>query len=41
MLEVASGNKDEAADAQGQYSPAETVEVSWVITREIGESGDA
>ena len=41
MLEVPGGNKDEVGDAQGQCSPAETVDASWVITREIGEPGDA
>ena len=40
MLEVAGGNKDEASNTQGQYSPAETVDAGWVITREIGEPGD-
>ena len=41
MLEVAGGNKDKVGDAQGQCSPAETVDAGWVITREIGEPGDA
>ena len=41
MLEVAGGNKDKVGDAQGQCSPAETVDACWVITRGIGELGDA
>ena len=41
MTEVTGGNKDEVADIQGQCSPAETVDARWIITREIGEPGDA
>ena len=41
MLEVAGGNKNKVADMQGQYSPTETVDAGWVITREIGVPGDA
>ena len=39
MLEVAGGNKDEVANAQGRYPPAETVDSGWI--RELGEPRDA
>ena len=41
MLEVARGNKDEVGDEQEWYSPAQTLDASWVITREIWEPDDA
>ena len=41
MLEVTGGNKDEVADTQGQCLPTKTVDSGLVITREIGEPGDA
>ena len=41
MLEVSRENKDEVGDAQRQCLPAETVDIGWVFTREIGEPGDA
>ena len=41
MLEIAGGTKDEVANAQRRCAPAETVDSSWVITREIGDPGDA
>ena len=40
MLEVAGENKNEVPNAQGLYPPTDTVDASWVITREIGEPGD-
>ena len=40
MLEVAGGNKDKLGDTHRQCSPTETVDASWVITREIGEPDD-
>ena len=40
VLEVAGGNKEEVGDTQGLCSASGTVEVGWVITREIGEPGD-
>ena len=41
MLEVTVVNKDKVADAQGRCSPTDTVDAGWVITREMGEPGDA
>ena len=41
MLEVTGGNKDKVGDTQGWCSSAETMDTSWVITRENGELGDA
>ena len=40
MLDVAGRYRDKVADAQWWCSPTETVDGSWVITREIGEPGD-
>ena len=40
MLEVTWGNKHEVANTQGQCVPAETVDASWVITRETVELSD-
>ena len=41
VLEVTGVNKNTVGDTQEWCSPAETVDASWVITREIGEPGDA
>ena len=41
MLEVTGENKDKVVNTVRQSSPAETVDVDWVITREIGELHDA
>ena len=41
MLEIAGGNKDEVANAQRRCAPTETVDAGWIITREIGERGEA
>ena len=41
MLEVTGGYKDEVGDAQEWCSPTETVDTSWLVTRETGEPGEA
>ena len=40
MPEITVRNKDELANTQGWFSPAETMDIGWVITRETGEAGD-
>ena len=40
MIEITEGNKHKVANTQGWCSFCETVDASWVITREIGEQGD-
>ena len=41
MLEVTRGDKDKVANAEGRCAPTETVDAGWIITREIGERGEA